>query len=162
MKLFNVFKNIVKNITTLENYPTYSISSTRAQIDSVISTYESTYEKDYVIENGTSGNWTYRKWASGKAECWGYPSVSAAAPTKYSNLYFSGLHDFSFPTGLFTVGPSITVTVERGTNGLFFPSISSSGASQVRIYLASASQETTAATTWFHIIAEGRWKALDT
>ena len=26
---------------------------------------------DYVVEQGTSGSWTYRKWASGVAECWG-------------------------------------------------------------------------------------------
>ena len=28
-------------------------------------------QKDYVVEQGTSGIWTYRKWNSGKAECWG-------------------------------------------------------------------------------------------
>lgn len=27
---------------------------------------------DYVVEQGTSGNWTYRKWNSGIAECWAY------------------------------------------------------------------------------------------
>lgn len=27
--------------------------------------------KDYVVEYGTSGNWKYRKWNSGTAECWG-------------------------------------------------------------------------------------------
>lgn len=27
--------------------------------------------KDYVIEEGESGIWTYRKWKSGKAELWG-------------------------------------------------------------------------------------------
>jgi hypothetical protein len=26
---------------------------------------------DFIIERGTSGIWTYEKWASGKAECWG-------------------------------------------------------------------------------------------
>lgn len=26
---------------------------------------------DYIVEQGTSGNWTYRKWNSGIAECWG-------------------------------------------------------------------------------------------
>lgn len=26
---------------------------------------------DYVVEEGTSGIWTYRKWNSGIAECWG-------------------------------------------------------------------------------------------
>lgn len=25
---------------------------------------------DYVVAQGTSGNWTYRKWNSGVAECW--------------------------------------------------------------------------------------------
>lgn len=28
------------------------------------------YNIDYVIEQGTSGVWTYRKWNSGIAECW--------------------------------------------------------------------------------------------
>lgn len=27
--------------------------------------------QDYVVESGTSGIWTYRKWNSGLAECWG-------------------------------------------------------------------------------------------
>lgn len=27
--------------------------------------------KDYVVEYGTNGNWRYRKWNSGTAECWG-------------------------------------------------------------------------------------------
>lgn len=27
--------------------------------------------KDYIVEQGTSGGWTYRKWNSGIAECWG-------------------------------------------------------------------------------------------
>lgn len=25
---------------------------------------------DYIVEQGTSGGWTYRKWNSGLAECW--------------------------------------------------------------------------------------------
>lgn len=26
---------------------------------------------DYIVQRGTSGIWTYRKWNSGDAECWG-------------------------------------------------------------------------------------------
>lgn len=33
---------------------------------------------DYVVEQGTDGIWTYRKWNSGIAECWGYTSVPSA------------------------------------------------------------------------------------
>lgn len=28
-------------------------------------------KKDYIVDFGTQGFWTYRKWASGIAECWG-------------------------------------------------------------------------------------------
>lgn len=28
-------------------------------------------DNDYIVEQNTSGIWTYRKWASGIAECWG-------------------------------------------------------------------------------------------
>ena len=31
---------------------------------------DDTTEKDYIVEQGVSGMWTYRKWASGIAECW--------------------------------------------------------------------------------------------
>lgn len=34
--------------------------------------------KDYVVEQGTSGNWTYRKWNSGMAELWGISYASLA------------------------------------------------------------------------------------
>lgn len=33
--------------------------------------YETMPEVDHVVEMGTSGIWTYRKWRSGLAECWG-------------------------------------------------------------------------------------------
>ena len=32
---------------------------------------------DFVVEQGTSGIWTYRKWNSGIAECWGRTSISS-------------------------------------------------------------------------------------
>lgn len=43
---------------------------------------------DFVIEEGTEGIWTYRKWASGYAECWGtatYHSMTIA--NVWGNLY---------------------------------------------------------------------------
>lgn len=35
-------------------------------------------EADYVVEQGTSGIWAYRKWNSGIAECWGRTSISGS------------------------------------------------------------------------------------
>ena len=39
---------------------------------------------DWVVTEGTSGIWTYRKWASGKTECWGTKT--------YTNLYLDGTY----------------------------------------------------------------------
>lgn len=36
---------------------------------------------DYVVEQGTSGKWTYRKWASGIGECWGIFSTDGITPS---------------------------------------------------------------------------------
>ena len=46
---------------------------------------------DFVIENGTSGVWTYRKWYSGKAECWcTYAStVNSNAWTAWGSSYYA-------------------------------------------------------------------------
>lgn len=38
-------------------------------------------ETDYIVAEGTSGIWVYRKWASGVAECWGYESMTSASLT---------------------------------------------------------------------------------
>lgn len=47
---------------------------------------------DYIVEQGTSGIWTYRKWNSGIAECWGRTGI--VVPT-------NGVYSVAFPTGLF-------------------------------------------------------------
>ena len=33
---------------------------------------------DYIVEQGTSGRWTYEKWNSGKAACWGTSELPAS------------------------------------------------------------------------------------
>jgi hypothetical protein len=36
---------------------------------------------DYIVEQGVSGIWTYRKWNSGIAECWGKQSATVDITT---------------------------------------------------------------------------------
>ena len=49
-------------------------------------------EADYIVEQGTDGIWTYRKWASGIAECWAnfYDSTSTTSHE------FNGNYPFAF------------------------------------------------------------------
>ena len=57
---------------------------------------------DYVIEEGQSGIWTYRKWASGIAECWGEIRNTPTKWTKWGELYYSEpVFNGIYPNGLF-------------------------------------------------------------
>lgn len=57
---------------------------------------------DYIIEQGTSGIWTYRKWNSGIAECWGTGSVSVLCKNQSGSCWFTDDLTIALPTGLFT------------------------------------------------------------
>lgn len=61
---------------------------------------------DYVVEQGTSDIWTYRKWNSGIAECWGYKTISTTFASWGSWYYISVTGD-NYPTGLFTIVTSV-------------------------------------------------------
>lgn len=44
---------------------------------------------DYVVAAGTTGKWTYRKWASGAAECWGtFSTDELIVGTAWGSLYY--------------------------------------------------------------------------
>lgn len=75
---------------------------------------------DYVIEQGSttvgSIHWTYRKWNSGVAECWGYsPTISANCSTAYGYGYYAGAQtNQNYPTDLFIDVPRIIVVPISG------------------------------------------------
>ena len=78
--------------------------------------------KDYIVERGTSGIWTYIKYASGIAECWGVATQSSVKCTKaWGSIYCSNTEgnrisaDFPFT---FTAVPVVQATPFR--NGADF------------------------------------------
>lgn len=62
---------------------------------------------DYVVAEGTSGIWTYRKWNSGISECFGGLKVSPTSPNSEGSLYFKVV-SVAYPTGLFLEKPYAT------------------------------------------------------
>ncbi len=62
---------------------------------------------DFPIEEGMEGIWSYRKWHSGIAECWGlYPITGAAIATPWGSLYETAVnYQQQFPKGLFADTP---------------------------------------------------------
>lgn len=69
-------------------------------------------QDDYVVEQGTDGIWTYRKWNSGIAECWGQETSSTAISTAWGAIYIGSMPARAFPTGLFTKITTINKSIK--------------------------------------------------
>ena len=79
---------------------------------------------DYVIEQGASGIWTYRKWANGIMECWRTLSISGySCNTAVGNWYRTALLTPAAYPFAFTELPSLNVFFETdtGTGGIVWP-----------------------------------------
>ena len=115
---------------------------------------------DYIVEQGTSGIWTYRKWNSGIAECWGnsenYGSVSISSA--WGTIYESAtdVGSIAYPSNLFLSTPTFLVT---GQNAPII-SVETGGGSSTqtpRLYLVRPAQGT-AENPILSLYARGRWK----
>ena len=86
---------------------------------------------DYVIEQGTSGVWTYRKWKSGIKECW-CNSTTGTSYTMSANgaLYISSDLEIALPSGLFTATPTVQGMVLTG-GGMWVKCTGSTSSSKI-------------------------------
>jgi hypothetical protein len=73
------------------------------------------HDIDVVIEDGSDDIWYYRKWLSGRVECWGRRSVSVDITTPWGSIYYGTVEAYAFPSGLFTDAPMCQITAEFGT-----------------------------------------------
>lgn len=64
---------------------------------------------DYVIDEGTTGGWYYRKWHGGRYECWTRQTVTVAVTTAWRNMYYGDITALSYPIE-FTDYPILQVT----------------------------------------------------
>ena len=74
---------------------------------------------DYIVEQGISGGWRYRKWASGVAECWGEVTVSTSITEALGAMYMKVTDYFSWPNALFSAPPRIVQAAPITTAPLF-------------------------------------------
>ena len=75
---------------------------------------------DYIVEQGTSGIWTYRKWNSGIAECWGRKTWSSpvAVTTSWGGICESSSQsNIEYPSNLFIESPVLTMFGTTATKG---------------------------------------------
>ena len=123
---------------------------------------------DFVVEQGTeamgtNGTWYWRKWHSGKSECYGCRNFgNAAVSTAWGSLYRSEAFSQSLPSGLFNAIPDVIDISFRGAvnYGAWIARHETSGASTTNtgsfIIVRPASATLTPTYVCFNII--GRWK----
>lgn len=112
--------------------------------------------EDYIVEEGTSGDWTYRKWNSGVAECWrtitdDRPSTAFSAT---GSVYYRNVTGINFPTSFFNARPKVVVNADFGNIG----SASAMGVSATGFTISEMSAVSTARSVTLDIYAIGTWK----
>lgn len=117
---------------------------------------------DYIVEQGTDGIWTYRKWNSGISECWGSVDTSTSfavwtAPIYYGSTYSA---DQTYPTNLFIEKPILSVSMSMYGSDVWHSSLSNAlptMTSTGRYYpLRVGSGSSGTFSTQFYAI--GKWK----
>ena len=116
-----------------------------------------------IVEQGTSGNWTYRKWSDGTAECWGAFTFNTGTFSAWGQTYV-GQTKFqaTYPTGLFLETPVSTMTLESPLSAVLLNSVTSTaeGSSKDHTQSVVAWRGTSAgaATPTVRVYAIGKWK----
>lgn len=119
-----------------------------------------------IIEQGTDGIWTYRKWSDGVSECWGKKDFSINVSTAWGSLYTSGAisgSNITFPSGLFAELPVIETSLSVGTAGGIIMSpggvgSNTSSRTQTGIYEIARGTAMNGATYTINYNIRGRWK----
>lgn len=121
----------------------------------------SVVDADYVVEQGMSGIWTYRKWESGIVECWGALSCSnIAVDSAWGGVYESTGQRLAFPDGVFAAAPDYcSITYGGGSEAALSIEIDSEPtASQTQRFYFTRGSSATITSAKVQVHAIGRWK----
>lgn len=112
---------------------------------------------DYILAQGTSGIWTYRKWNSGMAECWSNPTSNTTySLTSTSQYGFYCNSEISIPAVVsFISAPAITASACGGT-GLTTVNISSINKTEIGFRPYCTTSLSWSGKIFFS--CKGRWK----
>lgn len=113
---------------------------------------------DFVVEEGTSGDWTFRKWNSGLAECWCRFTLTGVNVGEFNldGMYYSGTRAKAYP---FTF-KSVTYTNATGgsTGNMNFVRPFGGNNSQMTFLVCGHNANVKNATVVFNLEAKGTWK----
>lgn len=115
-----------------------------------------TIKTDYIVEEGTSGSWTYRKWNSGIAECWGVANLSTTISSTWGSAYLSPAQTTQYPSGLFIAVPCVQLT--NASYYIAIPLGSTHTKDAISYQLFRGASVSSSQTYSVQIYAKGKWK----
>lgn len=125
-------------------------------------TIASTAQADYIVDQGVSGDWIYRKWNSGIAECWGSFSHTLAMTVQHGNGWFQSeaLYE-TFPTGLFNAAPKMCNFGWECSSSTAITGLELGGgltSTSTQGFWAYRIESSGTASVWIYVTAIGTWK----
>ena len=119
---------------------------------------------DYITAQGETNGFTWRKWASGVAECWKmHTDTGVTIQTAWGNVFESNAYGaIAYPSGLFTATPCCTITPNgspdgKTTLGLEIGNVGTA-AKTPQWYYTRATANASEQTINVAIYAIGKWK----
>lgn len=114
---------------------------------------------DWIVEQGTSGIWTYEKWNSGKAVCWGIINGATGTFTSHGiAVYYSKAISTSLPNNLFSTVSYAIPTMISGGGGLLLPRTSAVSVSAVTVDFVRFYGGSDSLNIKYAIEVKGKWK----
>jgi hypothetical protein len=122
--------------------------------------YDSDPEVDYVISSGNSSIWKFRKWRSGRAECYGTLDLSTTVQESVAGLYSDAntMSKINYPFSFASV-PSEVATIQSKGGLVWLACRSENTKSQSALYtVISPDKQTNTAVYKINLSVSGFWK----
>ena len=134
-----------------------STDMTAAEITSFVNSLNVTgiHAVDYIIEEGTSGDSSYRKWNSGIVECWVRTQQNIAINTAYGSLY-QGTWTWTFPI-TFIANPTVICSRFKWGTSASWGTVSTETTTEASLRGIDISSRASGSTI-IAAYAIGRWK----
>lgn len=129
-----------------------------ADLTEILSKINALETRDYVVEQGTSGIWTYRKWNSGVAECWGISDQTISATQVWESGWFYGNGKTETYPFEFSEIPSCTYDKSKYGGMQLLASGSAGTTTHTPLFRLITPKSKPSIVTSFSIYAIGRWK----
>jgi hypothetical protein len=159
----NAFNKIL-SVLKLDDRPIFTYGEEAPNENTVgrvyLQYYDTAPEVDYVVEYGVDGIWTFRKWNSGIAECWGVCEITTAIRTASEGHLYSAddiLENIKYPFTFLKV-PSETVTVQSSSGFVWLASNGKNNASQTAAYNIVSIDSLNSSTYTLSFSVTGYWK----